>query len=354
MLPQKEIEMVSIPKSVLDSMQDAFIVKRYQGTRMGTYVFINQHAADKLGKPVDQIIDQTDFDLMPPNDAQVIYEADLQVVNTGTAIHDKEHKIIMPDGKEIYESVTRTPWVENGEVVGVIVVKRDITVRKQIEQLMICSLLNYAHDIKGQVCGIKGFSQLITLGATDDPKSAGAKIDEAADEAALLCNEMYQKGKSMQDGIIACKTTCDYRLDIIDWVLHRYADNLEGKLQIDESILPKPGEVTLCVDKDKFRIIFSNAIHNFIKYEGGPVLRLGYRNIPDQLQLYLAHNNNNLPDKDKALMFKKNKEDMIRPENKGSGWGLVLCSDIVKCHDGTIECVSSGDNFLEIRINLPL
>jgi len=82
------------------------------------------------------MIGKTDFDFLPPDEAQKAFEDDEDVIKTGKFIINKIEKITNKDGTQKWVSVTKIPRFDTeGNVVGTMGISRDVTEWKRLEEL---------------------------------------------------------------------------------------------------------------------------------------------------------------------------------------------------------------------------
>src|SRR3989338_4894061 len=99
-------------------------------------VMVNQAHAKGLGLKPEQVAGKTDFDIFPKERAQNMLVDDMQVIKTGKPIIDKVERATRADGVDNYVSTTKIPrYDEEGKVIGLIGITRDITRRMQLERL---------------------------------------------------------------------------------------------------------------------------------------------------------------------------------------------------------------------------
>jgi PAS domain S-box-containing protein len=115
-------------QAIVEGTEDALFVKDHQGR----YLMINSAGAQPVGKSVEEVLGKDDLQLFTPETARPIMEHDRRIIATGRA--------------ETFEQtgtaagITKT-WLatigpyrnQQGEVVGVIGIARDITERKRLE-----------------------------------------------------------------------------------------------------------------------------------------------------------------------------------------------------------------------------
>jgi two-component system, cell cycle sensor histidine kinase and response regulator CckA len=88
-----------------------------------------------MGKPTSELIGKTDSDLFSPEQAMAFRAEDLKAMDRGIPV-TAEHRFITPEGTRWFESI-KTPWRNTaGATIGIVCVERDITDRKQFEELL--------------------------------------------------------------------------------------------------------------------------------------------------------------------------------------------------------------------------
>jgi PAS domain S-box-containing protein len=102
----------------------------------GRFIFANQNYCHIQGKPLEEIVGKSDFDLHPPELAQKYRDDDLAVIQGGQTVEIiEEHQ---PLGKEkFYVDVIKTPvYSAKSEITGTLGIFWDITDRKRTEEAM--------------------------------------------------------------------------------------------------------------------------------------------------------------------------------------------------------------------------
>jgi len=113
--------------SLLETMLERLPVHAFAKDREGQYV----RASDALYEP-SQLLGRTDFDIWPerePGDHG--HETLEQVLDNGDAIHNEAEFCTVEDG---WFLVSKVPWVDDEEIVGLAGLAIDITDRKQREE----------------------------------------------------------------------------------------------------------------------------------------------------------------------------------------------------------------------------
>jgi diguanylate cyclase (GGDEF)-like protein/PAS domain S-box-containing protein len=101
----------------------------------GHYLSCNRQGALLLCKPESEIVGRTDSDLFPAPDAERYRADDVQALRTRTPITTEDLVLSAGSGEVHYMETIRTAVVRpDGEVLGILGVARDVTVRRLQEQ----------------------------------------------------------------------------------------------------------------------------------------------------------------------------------------------------------------------------
>ncbi len=117
-------------QTLMNNMPDPVYFKNIENK----FLMVNKAmAANNNAKPED-MKGKTDFDYLSPERAQKAFKEDEEVMNTGKFIINKPRKYVREDGVESWVSITKIPrFDEEGSIIGMMGVKKDITYWKKIE-----------------------------------------------------------------------------------------------------------------------------------------------------------------------------------------------------------------------------
>lgn len=80
------------------------------------------------------LIGKTDFDLMPPPDAQQARQEEEEIMRTGQPLISRLERIIDEDGQPAWKLTTKMPWRDkDGNIIGTFGATRDVTELKEAE-----------------------------------------------------------------------------------------------------------------------------------------------------------------------------------------------------------------------------
>ncbi|MCS7260744.1 MAG: PAS domain S-box protein, partial [Anaerolineae bacterium] len=116
-------------RALIDHMPDAVFIKDVEGTYvLSNLAFARLHGFDSS----EEITGKSTFALTPPELAERYRADDLQVMQSGQPLFEREEPIVYADGSVHWHATTKVPWRDaQGHVIGIIGISRDITPWKE-------------------------------------------------------------------------------------------------------------------------------------------------------------------------------------------------------------------------------
>jgi PAS domain S-box-containing protein len=136
----RSMQEVLIFNAFMKNTSDSIVIKEYFATENGGFtggkiICASAKKAGHYGLNMDSIRGCTDFDLMPREQAKKALDDDLWVMKNRKPIEDIRETITHRNGEVVKVSVTKFPWIlPGGEIVGVMCIARNITVREKAKQ----------------------------------------------------------------------------------------------------------------------------------------------------------------------------------------------------------------------------
>jgi PAS domain S-box-containing protein len=183
-------------KSVFEGTGDAVYIKDLEGR----YVIVNPAFARYFEKPVEHIVGKTAAQLFDFATARRLSETDRLVIETGRA-QTFEYELPLVNGTRSFLAM-KSPYQDGqGKTIGVIVVSRDITEYRAMEERLrqsqkmeaIGTLAGgVAHDFNNLLMVIAGYGSVLNEALAGEPKLRGhvEQIQKASDRAAALTRQL--------------------------------------------------------------------------------------------------------------------------------------------------------------------
>jgi len=177
----------AILHTVAEDTQDLIYVKDVDGR----LVMANPAMVRLLGKPLGEVIGRTDIDLLDdPAQAKRIREIDHRVMQ-GRATEYVEEEMTAGGRLRSFLS-TKVPYAnEEGEVIGLIGISRDITERKNAEKELVHSRDRLASDVRERTLQLANLSRhLIRVSEEEKNKLARELHDELGSALAAISMDL--------------------------------------------------------------------------------------------------------------------------------------------------------------------
>lgn len=136
----RSMQEVLIFNAFMEHTSDSIVIKEYFANERGEFtggkiICASATKARHYGLNMNTIRGCTDFDLLPPKQAEKALQDDLWVMKNRKPIEDQHEVITHRNGEIVKVSVTKFPWIlPSGEIVGVMCIARNITLREKVKQ----------------------------------------------------------------------------------------------------------------------------------------------------------------------------------------------------------------------------
>ncbi len=137
---------------LLEAVPDTIFIK----DRRLRFMQVNHSLLRKLGlADASEALGKTDVDFFTPVQAEAFRARDEQVLIQGEAIVNWEQRELWQDGRESWALVTELPLRdEQGEIVGLLGIVRDISDRRSAEEALLASERMYRSLFERSLCGV--------------------------------------------------------------------------------------------------------------------------------------------------------------------------------------------------------
>ncbi|MFC5837043.1 PAS domain-containing protein [Aeromonas bestiarum] len=197
------LQALQLLSAIADSSEDAIFAKDMEGK----YILFNRAASQFVGKPAAEMLGQDDMAIFPPDQARMLMDLGKQVI-ARNKVQTQEEYLTLPSGDRVFLA-TKGPLQDNeGQVIGIFGISRDITDFKRAEAglkereglfraLVEQSLAGIYILQQGQLCYINpGFARLFGYGSTNSLLKVGTlhalaspKDSDRVAEQLLRCEQ---------------------------------------------------------------------------------------------------------------------------------------------------------------------
>lgn len=225
----------------------------------------------------------------------------------------------------------------------------------QMEHLRQEFISNVSHEIQSPLTSIRGFAQALhdeQLSAEDRQHYLTIIETESMRLSRMTDNMLKLASLESEHVIVESKP---YRLDkqIRTLILACEPRWTSKTLDMDVAL----EEVVIRADEDLLSQVWSNLLHNSIKFtpEGGRVYVEVHRQ-DSHIECRITDTGTGIPEEAQAHVFERfYKADQSRERShEGSGLGLAIAKKIVELHQGTIGVVSQPGAGTTFIVSLPV
>jgi PAS domain S-box-containing protein len=296
-----------------------------------------------------------DIKLITPSEISV-YEIELLTKDGGKKIVEVKSKLLLNDGKPF----------------EILAVARDITERKQIEDNLktisaelqesnaakdrFLSILS--HDLKSPFNGLLGISNMIANEidsfSKDELKYMSSELHKSLRSQYKLLEDLLEWSR-LQTGKVTFKRVELNVKSELTKIVNLFSTNSASKkitvlVQIDEV-------VSVYADANLFNTLFRNLFLNAIKFtkDGGQIL-FSTSNENGFLIVAIRDNGVGIKSENISKLFRMDYKYSTLGTNgeKGTGFGLILCKEIMDKHNGKIEVESISNVGTTFYTSFPL
>jgi PAS domain S-box-containing protein len=310
------------------------------------------------GKPISEVFNIIDERTGKTQDSPVD-----KVLKTKEIINLLNHTILIDKkGNKTAIADSAAPIKDSeGNMLGVILVFRDVTLEKQresnilkLKKLESVGVLagGIAHDFNNILTGILGNINLATL-CRKEPKDAARYLDNAI-KGCKRAASLTQKLLTFSKGGAPVKENAsigEIITESIEFILH--GSNIKAEFIIPEDLWISE------VDKDQINQVIQNITLNSIEsMEDGGIFTVRCRNTTlatshphsgKYIEIKIKDTGTGIEEKDMEKIF----DPYFSTKETGSGLGLAITHSIVHNHDGFIEVQSRQGEGTEFSLYLP-
>jgi len=315
----------------------------------GNIIFLNLAAEKKLQVRNQEVTGKPLKNIWP--EEKILSLAD-EVIKSNDMI--RKEITMTQNPPEILHFILTPFKDEKEENPGIIIVFRDITELRLLEEVRSEFFSNVSHELRTPLTIIKGFC--ITL--LDDPGEkeewdhALNTIEQETDRLTRLVNEMLDLSR------LRSKKT-DFKMEkhdiksLILQVVSQFKEQCR-KYNVKINCLLPENIPSIKIDRDKMKQVFINLIDNAFKYTpaGGEVMLEAYPDGEKTLHIKILDTGPGIPEEELPHLFERYFRSEKNKSRVGTGLGLTIVKEIIEAHGGKILVRNRKPHGLEISITI--
>ena len=157
----ERIKALGLLAAVAESSEDAIYAKDLHGR----YILFNRACSVIIGKPVDEVLGHDDYALFPIEQATALMAQDRQVITAGQTVTTEE-TLRVERGNRVFMNTRGPLRNEAGVIIGIFGLSRDITERKQSEEILRLSEKRYRSLFENMM---NGYTHCLMVYENDQP-----------------------------------------------------------------------------------------------------------------------------------------------------------------------------------------
>lgn len=328
-------------------------------TLAGVITDVNRGLETLLGWSRDELIEQHYRSILTP-DSAVMMEERVQYALARAAASPAiiELEAVRKDYSIVPIEIRDNMLVNvQGQPTGVLIMARDISARKALEQQRTEFLAMLTHDIKNPVTAIMGYSDYLL-------DETGRSETTRRDEVARWIKSNAFTILSLVNNYLDLSRIEDKRLTLtkkpvnLNDLLHRVGQQYVGEMRhrhitLDMRLQENPPWVE--GDHLALERIFANLIYNAVKFtpkQGRITINSTTRQ--GEIVVSVADTGAGIPAAEIPLLFGKYRQGRGPRRKEGTGLGLFIVKNLVEAHQGRIEVESEPGSGACFRVFLPL
>jgi PAS domain S-box-containing protein len=350
-------EQQKLLETVFDSTPDLYMLK----DENGIYRSVNTAFCEFLGKPKQEIIGKTDYDLFPTEEAEKYIIEDKAVMKGGRQ-QKEEWKVMGASGIQWLKVVKTAVLNENGIGTGILCSVTNISELKETEQALVTAkeiaesanraksefIANMSHEIRTPMNAVIGFSDILAAEVTDKKQKSHLNSIQTAGKSLLtLINDILDLSKIEAGRLDIQYEPINPRIIFTElqqvFSQSMAENNLKFIVDIDETLPP-----ALFLDETRLRQVLFNLIGNAIKFTERGYVKLCVKNVytkDSYIDLIIAVEDSGIgiPTEQQALIFESFKQQDGQSTRKygGTGLGLAITKRLVEMMNGQISVKSN-------------
>ncbi|MEO0768897.1 MAG: ATP-binding protein, partial [Cyanobacteria bacterium J06649_4] len=261
---------------------------------------------------------------------------------------------------------------EHSKVIGTVVLIRDITTEKAVDQMKTDFISTVSHELRTPLTSVLGFAKIIKKkmetvllpAVNSEEKKTQRAARQVQDNLQIIIAEGERLTSLINDVLDIAKIEAgkiEWRMAEIDpQVIVEQAVAATSVIASNNNITIKtdiaPELPHIMADPDRMIQVLINLLSNAIKFTSEGLVTCEVKRTEDELRISVIDTGIGISKEDQPKVFEKFKQvgEIMTDKPQGTGLGLPICKQIVEHHGGRIWVESQLNIGSTFSIALPL
>jgi PAS domain S-box-containing protein len=284
---------------------------------------------------------------------------DRVLTTSGYGIH-----LARPDGQRVPVSMTAAPLRAGDELLGAVVVLRDVSSEREVDQLKSSLVSTVSHELRTPLTMVQGFTELLLSRDDLDEKRSREALEQilaSAQRLGRLIDDLLSVSRIDSGKLRVDLAPVDVAQAVADVVKVAGSHVERGQVQgpQDNRVVVEigPDLPPVMADCDKLVQVLVNLVSNALKYSAAPSpVRVVAERKEDHAEISVIDRGIGMTEAECAQVFEKfSRAD--RPEVRkvtGTGLGLYITKNLVEMQHGQVWVKSEPGVGSVFSFSLPL
>jgi PAS domain S-box-containing protein len=322
----------------------------------GRITFVNDVIVERSGMRPEEILNRKYYELLRPEDRDRVRQI-FEAVMSGEPMPVYELVIPTASGSTFWVEVNATALWEDGQIVGLHAVSRDISERKKLDEMKDNLIRDVSHELRTPLAKMKMGIELLAEALAKETLDR-QRVTRIAEMAQSNVNRLLRIAEGILDlsSLEAGRTMFNmdelWPEDLITSVLQEMKPLASDAGLVLRACVPDDLSTVRGDWEGLFRVL-TNLVDNAIKFtEQGEIVVCAEKR-PGELRISVIDSGFGVVPENLERIFERFFQEKTR--FYGVGVGLAICRAIVEAHGGRIWAESAGRELgTTVRFTLPL
>ena len=356
-------------RTLIDNLPDPIYVLDKNGRK----VISNKADVDNIGAgSEEEVLGKTDVELFPGSTGARGHADNLEVINTGRVIFEKEEDFVDREGKRKWLLTTMVPLRNTtGSIEGLVGIGHDITQRKKDEEALISAkekaeesdrlktafLHNISHEIRTPMNAIVGFSALLDQQETDEAtrRSYIDVIMQSSNHLLAIISDIVDIS-NIEANLVKI-ISGDININSLLGSLYNQFSQVAEKKKIRLSFTSElpDNDAFITTDSTKLTQVISNILNNAIKFTDIGEVHLLLQVQEKFLYFSISDTGIGIPEEYQSRVFERfyQVQGSTSRIYEGTGLGLAISKAYVELLGGRIWLTSQSGKGTTFCFTIP-